>query len=81
MNNLRCVIAGIKDFYGQIITINPKISACYQCVFTKPDETPPEEGPFTSDRRYPWNIGYIRSIGSNKNSIRSPKFRKSGSDG
>jgi len=32
-NNIKCVIAGIKDFYGQIITIDPKKSACYQCVF------------------------------------------------
>ena len=31
----RCVIAGIEDFYGQIMTINPKYSACYQCVFSE----------------------------------------------
>ena len=37
-NNMKCVIAGIKDFYGQIMTINPKTSACYQCVFPKPEE-------------------------------------------
>jgi len=42
-NNLRCVIAGIKDFYGQIITINPRVTACYQCVFS-PTEIPPDEG-------------------------------------
>ncbi len=42
-NNLRCVIAGIKDFYGQIMTINPRNTACYQCVFS-PIETPPDEG-------------------------------------
>ncbi|MHA1492284.1 MAG: HesA/MoeB/ThiF family protein [Promethearchaeota archaeon] len=41
-NNLKCVIAGIKDFYGQIITINPKKSACYQCVFPKPDKEAPK---------------------------------------
>ena len=44
-NNMKCVIAGIKDFYGQIMTINPKTSACYQCVFPEPEEesavTPP----------------------------------------
>ncbi len=33
--NIRCVISGIKDFFGQIMTINPKKSACYQCVFSK----------------------------------------------
>jgi adenylyltransferase/sulfurtransferase len=33
---IHCVIAGIKDFYGQIITVDPKTSACYQCVFSEP---------------------------------------------
>lgn len=37
-NNIRCVIAGIKDFYGQVITINPFKSACYQCIFPEPKE-------------------------------------------
>ena len=36
--NLRSVIAGIEDFYGQILTINPKESACYHCVFSEPEE-------------------------------------------
>jgi molybdopterin/thiamine biosynthesis adenylyltransferase len=36
--NMKCVIAGIKDFFGQIITIDPKVSACYQCVFNEPLE-------------------------------------------
>ena len=36
-NNIKCVIAGIKDFYGQIITINPSETACYQCVFPIPE--------------------------------------------
>ncbi len=37
------MIAGIKDLYRQIITINPKEIACYQCVFS-PIEIPPDEG-------------------------------------
>lgn len=37
-HDMKAVIAGIKDFYGQIMTINPKTSACYQCVFPKPEE-------------------------------------------
>ncbi len=36
--NIKCVIAGIKDFYGQIMSIDPKNSACYQCVFNEPSE-------------------------------------------
>ncbi len=39
---IKGVIAGIKDFYGQIMTINPKKSACYQCVFPKPDKEAPK---------------------------------------
>ena len=34
----KCVIAGIKDFYGQIMTIIPGKTACYECVFNEPDE-------------------------------------------
>ncbi len=37
--NIKCVIAGIKDFFGQIMTIDPKVSACYQCVFNEPLES------------------------------------------
>ena len=44
-NQLKCVIAGIKDFYGQIMTINPKTSACYQCVFPKPGEDNTNDAP------------------------------------
>lgn len=36
--NLKCVIAGIKDFYGQIITIDPRKSACYHCIFPEPEK-------------------------------------------
>ena len=34
----KCVIAGIKDFYGQIMTIIPGKTACYECVFNEPDD-------------------------------------------
>jgi len=44
-NNIRSVIAGIKDFYGQILTINPAISACYQCVFSEPESDKEAESP------------------------------------
>ncbi len=37
-NNIQCVISGIKDFYGQIMTINPESSACYECVYSKREE-------------------------------------------
>ena len=35
----KCVIAGIKDFYGQIMTIIPGKTACYECIFNEPDES------------------------------------------
>ena len=34
-NNIKCVIAGIKDFYRQFMAINPEKTAFYQCVFPK----------------------------------------------
>jgi molybdopterin/thiamine biosynthesis adenylyltransferase len=34
----KCVIAGIKDFFGQIMTIIPGKTACYECIFNEPDE-------------------------------------------
>lgn len=37
-HNINCVIAGIKDFYGQIMTVDPQTSACYECVYTEQEE-------------------------------------------
>lgn len=34
-HNIKCVVAGIKDFFGQIITVDPENTACYECVFTE----------------------------------------------
>ncbi len=42
---VKSIIAGIKDFFGQIITINPKESACYECVFNQPNSLDSSEGP------------------------------------
>ncbi|MFO8017010.1 MAG: HesA/MoeB/ThiF family protein [Promethearchaeia archaeon] len=36
-HNIKCVVAGIKEFFGQIITINPEDTACYECVFSEQD--------------------------------------------
>ncbi|MFX1553887.1 MAG: ThiF family adenylyltransferase [Promethearchaeota archaeon] len=60
-NNLRCVIAGIKDFYGQIMTINPRNTACYQCVFS-PIETPPDEGPLPVIGVTPGILGTLEAL-------------------
>jgi molybdopterin/thiamine biosynthesis adenylyltransferase len=60
-NNLKCVIAGIKDFYGQIITIDPKETACYQCIFS-PLETPPEDRPLPVIGVTPGILGTLEAL-------------------
>ncbi|MFX1467917.1 MAG: ThiF family adenylyltransferase [Promethearchaeota archaeon] len=72
-NNLRCVIAGIKDFYGQIMTINPKISACYQCVFS-PIETPPDEEPLPVIGVTPGILGTLEALEVIKTALGLPNL-------
>ena len=72
-NNIRAVIAGIKDFYGQIITINPKISACYQCVFS-PIETPSNEGPLPVIGVTPGILGTLEALEVIKTTLGLPNL-------
>jgi adenylyltransferase/sulfurtransferase len=72
-NNLNCIIAGIKDFYGQIITINPKVSACYQCVFS-PIETPPDEGPLPVIGVTPGILGTLEALEVIKTALGIPNL-------
>ena len=73
-NNLRCVISGIKDFYGQIITINPKKTACYQCVFSEPIEAPPEEGPLPVIGVTPGILGTLEALEVIKTALGLPNL-------
>jgi molybdopterin/thiamine biosynthesis adenylyltransferase len=73
-NNLKCVIAGIKDFYGQIITINPKKTACYQCVFSEPMETSPEEGPLPVIGVTPGILGTLEALEVIKTALGLPNL-------
>jgi molybdopterin/thiamine biosynthesis adenylyltransferase len=73
-NNLRCVIAGIKDFYGQIITINPKQTACYQCVFSEPIEAPQEEGPLPVIGVTPGILGTLEALEVIKTALDLPNL-------
>lgn len=73
-NNLRCVIAGIKDFYGQIITINPKKSACYQCVFSEPLDTPQGEGPLPVIGVTPGILGTLQALEVIKTALGLPNL-------
>ena len=72
-NNLRCVIAGIKDFYGQIMTINPKQTACYQCVFS-PIETSPDEGPLPVIGVSPGILGTLEALEVLKTALGLPNM-------
>ena len=72
-NNLRCVIAGIKDFYGQIITINPRVSACYQCVFS-PIKSPPNEGPLPVIGVTPGILGTLEALEVIKTALGLPNL-------
>ncbi len=73
-NNLRCVIAGIKDFYGQIITINPKETACYQCVFSSPVETLPDKGPLPVIGVTPGILGTLEALEVIKTALGLPNL-------
>jgi molybdopterin/thiamine biosynthesis adenylyltransferase len=72
--NLRCVIAGIKDFYGQIITINPKKTACYQCIFSKPEKFTLDEGPLPVIGVTPGILGTLEALEVIKTSLGLPNL-------
>jgi adenylyltransferase/sulfurtransferase len=61
-NNIYCVIAGIKDFYGQIITVNPTTSACYQCVFSEPGQQRNSENPLPVVGVTPGILGTMEAL-------------------
>ncbi|MFX0186923.1 MAG: ThiF family adenylyltransferase [Candidatus Hodarchaeota archaeon] len=75
-NNMKCVIAGIKDFYGQIITINPKKSACYQCVFPGPekDSIDPNAGPLPVIGVTPGILGTLEALEIIKTALGLPNL-------
>ena len=73
-NDLRCVIAGIKDFYGQIMTMNPKKTACYQCIFTEPTEIPMGEGPLPVIGVTPGILGTLEALEVIKTTLNLPNL-------
>ena len=75
--NLNCVIAGIKDFYGQIITIKPKHTACYNCVFPDPDEKDvelPKTGPLPVIGATPGILGTLEALEVIKTALGLPNL-------
>ncbi len=74
-HDIKCVVAGIKDFYGQIITINPKKSACYQCVFSPPTEkSSTSSGPLPVIGVTPGIIGTLEALEVIKTALGLPNL-------
>ena len=71
---IKAVIAGIKDFYGQIITINPKKTACYECVFTKPNIIDSKEGPLPVVGVTPGILGTLEALEVIKTALGLPNL-------
>ena len=73
--NIKCVIAGIKDFYGQIITIDPQNTACYQCVFPDPEKDRiPDEGPLPVIGVTPGILGTLEALEVIKTTLGLPNL-------
>ena len=71
---VKAVIAGIKDFYGQIITINPKKTACYECIFTKPEIIDSTEGPLPVIGVTPGILGTLEALEVIKTALGLPNL-------
>jgi len=74
-NNIKCVIAGIKDFFGQIMTIAPKVSACYQCVFNEPMESQDSFKPLPVIGVTPGILGTLEALEVIKTTLGLPNLQ------
>jgi molybdopterin-synthase adenylyltransferase len=70
----KCVIAGIKDFYGQIMTIIPGKTACYECVFTEPDEEKGQKDPLPVIGVTPGILGTLEALEVIKTTLGLPNL-------
>ncbi|MHA1478644.1 MAG: HesA/MoeB/ThiF family protein [Promethearchaeota archaeon] len=71
---VKTIIAGIKDFFGQIITINPKVSACYECVFNQPNSFDPSESPLPVIGVTPGILGTLEALEVIKTTLGLPNL-------
>jgi len=71
---IKTVIAGIKDFYGQIITIDPKKTACYECVFNQPQAFNSSESPLPVIGVTPGILGTLEALEVIKTSLGLPNL-------
>lgn len=78
-NKIKAVIAGIKDFYGQIITVNPGETACYQCVFPDPEDIKPDPtaGPLPVIGVTPGILGTLEALEVIKTALSLPNLYNS----
>ena len=71
---IKSVIAGIKDFFGQMITINPKVSACYECVFNQPNSYDSSENPLPVIGVTPGILGTLEALEVIKTALGLPNL-------
>ena len=71
---VKSIIAGIKDFFGQIITINPKVSACYECVFNQPNSFDSSESPLPVIGVTPGILGTLEALEVIKTTLDLPNL-------
>ncbi len=71
---IKTVIAGIKDFFGQIITIDPKKSACYECVFNQPNSFDSSESPLPVIGVTPGILGTLEALEVIKTTLDLPNL-------
>jgi len=72
--NIKTIIAGIKDFFGQLITIDPKKTACYECVFNQPDILDSSEGPLPVIGVTPGILGTLEALEVIKTTLGLPNL-------
>ncbi|MHA1670620.1 MAG: HesA/MoeB/ThiF family protein [Promethearchaeota archaeon] len=72
--DMKCVIAGIKDFYGQIMTIIPRKTACYECVFNEPENFKSKEDPLPVIGVTPGILGTLEALEVIKTTLGLPNL-------
>lgn len=70
----KCVIAGIKDFYGQIMTIIPGKTACYDCIFNDPEEMDNDKEPLPVIGVTPGILGTLEALEVIKTALGLPNL-------
>ena len=70
----KCVIAGIKDLFGQIMTIIPGKTACYECVFNEPEKYNEQSEPLPVLGVTPGILGTLEALEVIKTTLGLPNL-------